>query len=172
MASVRPKSGWIVYARSDFPYLIQFHFSKEGRDHIVQNQPGSDLGGLVRVWPNASGLEESQCAGITWPGFWQDENGPLPVSHFHTRLRPSTDIPDHIVQNQCGSYLVLADCVRFGLNGSGPKASQCARLIRPVSGQRFQADPDQMRIRSSMFTGYISCLGEGGKRVVMAAALA
>ena len=89
------------------PYLIQFPFSKEGRDPIV-HQPAPDVDGLVRVWPNRSGLE----------------------------------------------------------------ASQCARLIRPVSGQHFQADPDPMRIRSGMFTGYILCLCEGGKRVVMAVALA
>ena len=43
------------------------------------------------------------------------------------------------------------DCVRFWPNGSGPEASQCARIIRPASGQCFQAD--QMRIGSSMFTG-------------------
>ena len=37
----------------------------------MQNRPGSDLDGLVRVWPNASGPEASWCAGIIWPGFWQ-----------------------------------------------------------------------------------------------------
>ena len=31
-------------------------FSKEGPDHIAQNRPGSDLDGLVRVYPKASGL--------------------------------------------------------------------------------------------------------------------
>ena len=60
----------------------------------VQNRPGSDLDVLVRVWPNASGLEASRCAGIIWPGFWQDVTGPLPVSHFQTRFRSSTDVPD------------------------------------------------------------------------------
>ena len=29
-------------------------FSKEDLHHIVKNRPGSDLDGLVRVWPNAS----------------------------------------------------------------------------------------------------------------------
>ena len=43
------------------------HFSKGGIDHSVQNQPGSNLDGLVRVWPNASGLEASWCAGIIRP---------------------------------------------------------------------------------------------------------
>ena len=46
----------INYARSDFPHPFQLRFSKEGMDHIVQNRPGSDLDGLVRVWPNAPGL--------------------------------------------------------------------------------------------------------------------
>ena len=67
-ASVQPKSARIVYARSDFPHPFQFCFSKEGMDHIAQNRPGSDLDGLVRVWPNASGLEASRCARIIRPG--------------------------------------------------------------------------------------------------------
>ena len=29
--------------------LIRFRFLKEGQDHTVQNRPGSDLDGLVRV---------------------------------------------------------------------------------------------------------------------------
>ena len=62
-------------------------FFKEGKDHIAQNLPGSDLDGLVGVWPNTSGQEASWCTGITWPGFWQDATGPLPVSHFQTRFR-------------------------------------------------------------------------------------
>ena len=33
------------------------------------------------------------------------------------------------MQNQPGSDLVLADCVRFWPNGSGPEASRCARII-------------------------------------------
>ena len=100
-----------------------FFFFKEGMDHIVQNRPVSDLDGLVRIWPNASGLGTSWCAGIISPGFWQDATGPLPVSHFETRFRSSADIPDNIKQNQPGSDLVLANCVRFWPNGSGPEAS-------------------------------------------------
>ena len=99
-ASMQPDSGQIVYARSDFPHPFQLHFSKEGMDHTVQNRPGSDLDGLVRVWPNASGLEASWCAGIIWPGFWQDATGLLPVSDFLIQFRSSTDILDNIVQNQ------------------------------------------------------------------------
>ena len=51
--------------------------------------------------------------------------------------------------------LVLADCVRFWPNGSGPEASRCARIIRPAFGQCFPDDPDidRMRIGSGMFTG-------------------
>ena len=74
-ASVQPKSGRIVYAGSDFPHPFQFHFSKEGMDHIVQNRPGSDPDGLARVWLNTSGLEASRCAGIMGPAFWQDAVG-------------------------------------------------------------------------------------------------
>jgi len=38
------------------------------------------MDGLVRVWPNTSGLEASWCTGIIGSGFWQDATGPLPVS--------------------------------------------------------------------------------------------
>ena len=58
--------------------------------------------------PGASGSEASRCARIV---------GPLPVSHFQTRLPSSTNGPDDILQNQPGSDLVLADCIRFGPNG-------------------------------------------------------
>ena len=126
-------------------------FPIEGVDHIVQNRPGSDLDGLVRVWPNVSGLEASWSAGIIWPGFWQDATGPLPVSDFLTWLRSSTDVPDNTVQNQLGSDLVLADCVRFWPNGSGPpEASQCGRIIRPASVWPMlpsPSGPDTNRIR-------------------------
>ena len=144
-ASVQPESGRIVYTRSDFPHPFQFRSSKEGMDHTVQNRPRSDLDGLVRVWPNASGLEASRCAGIIWLGFWQNATGPLPVSHFQTRFRSSTDVPDNIVRNQSGSDLVLANCVRFWPNRSGPEARLCAGIIRPASGQRFPANLDRIR---------------------------
>ena len=114
-------------------------FSNKGMDHTLQNWPGSDLDGLVRVWPNASGQVASRCAGIIEPGFWQDAPNPLPVSHFQARLHPSTDVPGTIVQNQPGSNLVLADCVRFWPNRFSLEASQCAIIIQPASGQRFQA---------------------------------
>ena len=51
----------------------------------------------VRVWPDASGLEASRCAGIIWPGFWQDATSPLPVSHFQTRFHSSKHVPDNTV---------------------------------------------------------------------------
>ena len=82
-------------------------------DHIAQNRPGSDLDGVVMVWPNASGPEASRCAGIIGHGLWQNETGPLSVSHFQTQFRSSTDVPDNTVQNQPGFDLVLADGVRF-----------------------------------------------------------
>jgi len=96
--------------------------SKEGMDHTVSNQPRSDLDGLVRVWSNTSGPEATWCAGI----IWQEETGQLPVSNFQTRFRSSIDVPHNIVQNQPRSDLVLADCARFGPNGSGLETSQCA----------------------------------------------
>ena len=68
-----------IYAESDFPHLIWFCSSKEGPDHIVQNQPGSNLAKLTwsgskPVWKNL------------WAWFWQNATGLLPVSvsHFQT----------------------------------------------------------------------------------------
>ena len=40
--------------------------------------------------------------------FWQNPTGPLPVSNFQSRMHSSIDGPDHIVQNQPRSNLVLA----------------------------------------------------------------
>ena len=142
---MQPDSGRMVHAGSAFSHPIRFLSSKEGQDHIVQNRPGSDLDGLVRFGPNASGPEASRGARIIRPGFWQNPTGQLPVSHFQTPLPSSTDGPDHFVHNRPGSILVLNHCVRFWPNGSGPERSVCTRVIEPASGQRFRADPDLIR---------------------------
>ena len=63
-ACVQPQSDRIVYAGSDSPHPFQLRFSKEGTDDIVQNRSGSDLDGLVRIRPNASGVKASWCAEI------------------------------------------------------------------------------------------------------------
>ena len=93
-ASVQPEMGRIVYAGSNFPHLFPFRFCKDGMDHIVQNRPGSDLDGLMRIWSNTFRLESSRCAGIIGPGFWQNAIGQLPVSplsdsvsFFHRKSR-------------------------------------------------------------------------------------
>ena len=136
---------WYRICQIRHPASVSVPFFEKGMDHMAQNRPGSDLDGVVRVWPNASGPGASRCAGIIGPGFWQNATGPQTVSHFQTRFRSSTDVPDNIVQNQPGFDLVLADSVRFWPNGSGPEASQCARIVRPASGP----------CRYGMFTGYI-----------------
>ena len=127
--SVFPKKAWIILRKTD-PDPIWMAWSGFGQTHLV-----------------------GKLAGV------QESSGPVsgrtrPVSHFQTRSRYSTDVPDNIVHNQPGPDLVLADCVRFWPSGSGPEASRCARIIRPASGQCFPADPDRMRIGSGMFTGY------------------
>ena len=120
-------------------------FSKEGMGHIVQNRPGSDLDGLVKVWPNASGLEASRCAGIIWPCFWQDATGPLPVSYFQTRFRSSTALPENTVQNQPGSDFVMSDCVKRIRSGSKPVCKNHASRFWPMLPSR--SGPDANRIR-------------------------
>ena len=154
--SVQPESGRIVYM-PDPTSRILFSSVFQKKAWVILYTTGPDPIWMVwsGFWPNASGLEASRCAGIIGPGIWQDTTGPLSVSHFQTRFRSSADAPDNIVQNQPGSDLVLADCVRFWPNGSGPEASQCARIIRPASGQCFPADTDLMRMGSSTFTGEV-----------------
>ena len=116
----------------------------------MQNRPGSDLDGLVRVWPNASGPEANRCARIIWTSFWKEATGPLPVSDFQTRFRSSTDVPDNIVENQPGSDLVLADrmCqvwakrIRSGskpvckTESSGPLLANAFQSMRPKNNYR------------------------------------
>ena len=151
---MQPESGRIVdYAGSHILHPIRFRSSQEGQDHTVQNRPRSDLNGLVSSWPKASGLEAKAVRKNRRAWSWQNAVGPLPVSHFQARLRSATEGADHAVQNHTRSGLVLADCVRFWTNGSGPEASRCARMTGPAFGQRFRSDPDRMRIGSSMFTG-------------------
>ena len=94
---------------------------------FFQRRPGSDCEKPARI---RSG---HILAKIFWSGrksvcknyrakLWQNATGPLQVSQFETRLRSSTDGPDHIAQNQPGSDLIVADCVRLWPNGSGPEA--------------------------------------------------
>ena len=61
--------------------------------------------------------------------------------------------------NRPRSDLVLADCVRFWPNGSGPNASRRARILGPVSGQAFRADPVwvQMLIGCSLGRRLLTC---------------
>ena len=58
MDSAQQTLGQVAYAGSDFLHPMQVCSSREGQDHIVQNRPGSDLDGLVRFWPNASGPKQ------------------------------------------------------------------------------------------------------------------
>ena len=123
---------------SDFPHPIGFHSSKEGSEHIVQNRPESDLDGLVRFWPNASGPEASQCARVIGPGFWQNANDPPPVSHFQTRLRSSAGCPDH---NYCAEPAWIWLTVS-GLGQTDPDRKQAG----------VKESSDWMLIASGMFS--------------------
>lgn len=142
-ASIQPESSGITYVGANFPHPVQFCSSKEGPGLIMQNQPGSDLDGLVRFGPNGSGPEAScmvckdhqACSSRLQLACYH-------FPHFQTQSRSSTDSLDHIVQNQPGSALVLADPVRFWPDISGPEASWGARISGPASDQDFIADPD------------------------------
>ena len=77
-ASVQTEPARIVYPRSDLSHPFLFRFSKEGMGRTVQNRPGSDLDGLVRVgqthlvWKQAGGPESSgPVSGRTQPARYQ-----------------------------------------------------------------------------------------------------
>ena len=153
-----PETGQIVYARSDFLHLIWVRFFKEGLDILCKTNPA--LIWMARsVLPSASGPEASQCARIIGPGFWQSATSPLPVRTF----RLGCVHPEMACIILCKTRLDpiwfwLTVSARFGPYGSGLKASQCARIIWPTSGQCFLADSDRMQTRSGMFTGTLhSC---------------
>ena len=104
---------------------------------FFQRKPGSNCakptrirsGWPLQVWGKHIVFTSKPVYNNHQAWFWQNATGPLPVSHFQTRLRFSTDGPDYVVQNQAGSDLVLADCVRFGPNRSGPEVSQYASML-------------------------------------------
>ena len=146
MAIVQPELGRTVYIcliqlpASD---LVLF-FQRRPRHTLCE----TDLDGLAKFWANTFCLEASQCATIIPAGFWQNTIGPLSASHFQTQVRSSTGNPDHIVQNQPSSSLVLVDCQVL------PK--QLWAGSKPVCKNHlahFWANLDQMRIGSGMFTG-------------------
>ena len=72
----------------------------------VQIRPGSDLGGLVRFWPNGSGTEARRCARTIGPGFWQDATVP-PATRF-----PLSD-PVAFFHRQPGSYCAKPARIRL-----------------------------------------------------------
>ena len=95
--SVQAGSDQIIYARPDFLCLLWFCSSKEGLDHIVQNGPRFDLDGLVKIWPNASGLEASQYARIIRPASGKMQLAPYQFPTFRLSCVPPHDGQDHIV---------------------------------------------------------------------------
>ena len=157
-ANVEPESGRIVYAGSDFPIPIRFRFfPKKAQTLLCKTDPDPIwMHGLVRFWPNGSGPEASQCTRIIEPGFWGRTQ---PARHqFPTfRMRSSTDGPDHLVQNHPGSDSVLADCVRFWPNGSGPEAS--CHDVQESSGPLMASASEPIRIGCELDPAMLICYG-------------
>ena len=102
---------------------------------ILFGWSGFGQGLAKRIWSGSKLVCKNHLA-----RFLAGRNRPATIVPLQTLFCSSTDVPDNIVQNQPGSDLVLADCVRFWPNGSSPDASQCARIIRPASGQCFPAN--------------------------------
>ena len=111
---------------------------------IVQNRPGSDLDGLVRFWPNASGPEASRCSRIIGPGTGRTQ----PARYqFHT-FRLGSVLPQtariHCVQT-------IPDPIWFWLTVSGFGQTDPVRKqvgVRESSGPLpigFGSDRNQIR---------------------------
>ena len=130
------------------PFQFRF-FQRRHRSYCAKptRTAWSGFGQTHLIWKQA-GVQESSgpVSGRTQPARYQ-----FPTFRLGSVLPQTSRII--LMQNQPGSDLVLADCVRVWRNGSGPEASHCARIIRPASGQCFPADTDRMRIRSGLFTG-------------------
>ena len=108
-SSVFQKKAWIILYKTD-PDLIWVVWSGFGQMHLVWKQAGEEK-------------SFGPVFGRTQPACYQFPAFRLGFVH---------------VQNQPGSSLVLADCVRFEPNGSSPGASQCARIIQPAFGHASQ----------------------------------
>ena len=82
------------------------------------------MDGLVWFLRKASGPEVSQGARIIGHGSGRMQPACYQFPPFRLGcVLPQMVMQGHIVQNQPGSDLVLADCVRFWPNRSGPEAS-------------------------------------------------
>ena len=77
--------------------------------------------------------------------FWQNETDPLSLFFpYPIRFRSPKDGSD-LCKTGPDSIWFWLTVSGFWPNRSGPEASRCARIIRPISGQCFPADPDRMR---------------------------
>ena len=123
-----PKKVWIVLRKTD-PDLIWMAWSGFGQTHLVWKQAGVQ----EPLVPNSGRTPLSDL-----------------VTFFHRR-------PESHCAKPAGSNLVLADCVRFWPNRSGPETNWRPTIIGPASGQCFPANLDQMPIGSGMFTGQLHC---------------
>ena len=124
---------------------------KEGLDHIVQTQPESNLDGLVRFRTNGSGLEANWCARIISLSSGKTQPACYGFPTFRLDFILAQTVPVILCKTR-------PDWMWFWLtwpNGSSLDASQCARIIRPASGQCYQASLDQMQMGCGLFTGML-----------------
>ena len=123
--------------------VCQIRLSASVSVPFFRRRHGSDRAKPTRIRSGWSGQGFGQTHLVWKQAGVQESSGPVsgrtqPVSHFQTLFRSSTGVPDNIVQNQPGSDLVLANCVRVWPNGSGPDACQCARISGLLTANAFQ----------------------------------
>ena len=141
--SVQPESGRIYICRIRLPasFSVPFFQRRHGSycakpTRIQSGWRGQDL--AKHVWPRSKLVYMNQEA-----RFLAGRNRPA------TSFTLSDDLPQTsriiLYKTSPDPILVLADCVGFWPDGSGPELSQCARIIWTASGQYFPADPDRIR---------------------------
>ena len=134
-ASVQPESGRIVYiCRIRLPACFSSVSPQKAWIILCKTDTHpawSGFGQTPLVWKRA-GVQESSgpVSGRRQPARYQ-----FPTFRLGSVLPQTSRLI--IVQNQPGSDLVLADCVRVWPNGSGPEARRCARIARSASDQCF-----------------------------------
>ena len=138
MASMQPESRHIISAGSDFPHLTRFGSSK-GLNHVMQNWLGSDLDGLVRIWPNVYNPEASQhCKNHRGLVLAELDRYQFPTCRLECIL-PHT------------AWIILCQTIPGPIwpNRSGPKQAG----VQESSGMLLASASEPIQVRSSTFTG-------------------
>ena len=138
-ASVQPESARVVYfARSDSPHPFQFRF--------FQRRHGLYCAKPARIRSSWPGQGASRCAGKDQRGPVSGRTQPTRKQFPTFRLGSVLSQTSWIILCKTSPYpiFVLADCVRFAPNGSGPEAKPVCKDHPARFWPVLPSDPDRM----------------------------